>query len=104
MQEYEKVKSKVVSFDVELKRKIKPHKSLCIGLVFTNDPAKISPLLRSYSKVELFRTAASGSDALDAVDEEGTEGSAPPTATKEDARGAPKLDVPEEGTVLFTCR
>ena len=55
-QEQEKLKSKVVSFEVSHKKKLKPRKPICIGIKFTNNVDEVDPILKDFLKISLYKS------------------------------------------------
>ena len=94
----EKLKSAVTSMDVEIRRKLKPRKPICFGLVFSNNTDDLPPYLQGFDKVDLFKAPGT-------LDDENTEDVDDAEASKSDTgklksaniRNGEVLSVPEVG-------
>lgn len=53
--EDEKLKAKACSYEIEIKKHIKPRKPVCIGISYITKPEDLNPILRGYQKIDLYK-------------------------------------------------
>ncbi|XP_057303020.1 chromatin assembly factor 1 subunit A-B-like isoform X2 [Hydractinia symbiolongicarpus] len=53
--EDEKLKAKACSYEIEIKKHIKPKKPVCIGITYITKPEDLNPILKGYQKIELHK-------------------------------------------------
>jgi len=99
--EQDKLKSKVDSFEVAFKKKLKPRKPICIGIKFTNNIDDADPLLKDFYKISLYKSHGD-SEANENEDQDGTPKKTGIEASGEVNNGSSvPLTVPEEAMPLL---